>query len=109
MATKRCEICLREAPGPDTLTSGPKSFHPKCFKCSECMMSLVNAGVKYYFRPPAADKPQASLICDNCYLNSRPTCGACGEKIVGNAGFLQSCGKVWHLDCFVCKNCRTSL
>ncbi|CAD6191937.1 unnamed protein product [Caenorhabditis auriculariae] len=78
------------------------SYHPDCFKCSECSNNL-DEGV-YIF--------DAKLYCSDCnkFLERKPTyiCKKC-KQLVDEDEFLHFEGEIYHASHFDCSDCKKTL
>ena len=50
-------------------------------------------------------------LCDTCAAKgqARGQCGVCGKELTATETVTQSMGKSYHLACFCCVKCKTSL
>ncbi|XP_003738170.1 transforming growth factor beta-1-induced transcript 1 protein [Galendromus occidentalis] len=90
-----CPGCKKKLSG-QTVTALKKNWHPGCFLCGKCAMSLIG---KDEFMEQA-NKP----YCKECYHNTfSPKCAKCGEAI--KAKCVTAMNKTWHPEHFACAKC----
>jgi len=71
-------------------------FHPQCFCCSECRLPIDG---KYLL-----NEEGPGYLCMEC----RPRCHNCKESVTGRRS-LQVDGVRYHVECFICCDCRSPL
>ncbi|KAI8817016.1 uncharacterized protein EV422DRAFT_260873 [Fimicolochytrium jonesii] len=74
-----------------------RSWHPHHFFCAQCGK---------LFPPGAAflEKDGMAYCEDDYFALFATRCGGCEKVIFGE--FVSACGKEWHMDCFVCGDCK---
>uniref|UniRef100_A0A0N5CGQ0 LIM zinc-binding domain-containing protein n=1 Tax=Strongyloides papillosus TaxID=174720 RepID=A0A0N5CGQ0_STREA len=76
-------------------------WHPDCFKCKICKVSLVDK--------PFGSKND-SIFCSNCYDNAFATrCDGCNEIFRAGMKKMEYKGKKWHEKCFCCLECKVPI
>uniref|UniRef100_A0A0N4ZNF6 Non-specific serine/threonine protein kinase n=1 Tax=Parastrongyloides trichosuri TaxID=131310 RepID=A0A0N4ZNF6_PARTI len=76
-------------------------WHPDCFKCKICKISLVDK--------PFGSKND-SIFCSNCYDNAFATrCDGCNEIFRAGMKKMEYKGKKWHEKCFCCLECKVPI
>ncbi|CAG7700952.1 unnamed protein product [Allacma fusca] len=105
---KRCKSC-QQIISPSSgfgLVFKEEHYHRDCFLCSKCRKSLVNI-------PVHSSKSDGNTpFCGDCYDDEfSKRCTACSNVISGVIGskFMSFQGRYWHVECFNCKICQTSL
>uniref|UniRef100_UPI00398F3BDD leupaxin-like isoform X2 n=1 Tax=Pristiophorus japonicus TaxID=55135 RepID=UPI00398F3BDD len=80
------------------LTALDKTWHPEHFFCAHCGDKFGNDG--YHEKD---GKP----YCRKDYFNMfAPKCGSCDRPVLDN--YLSALNRVWHPECFVCRDCFSS-
>ncbi|XP_063719845.1 four and a half LIM domains protein 2-like isoform X2 [Symsagittifera roscoffensis] len=95
-----CEACGQKI-GTDSkdLSYKDKHWHERCFKCSNCDVSLVDR---------LFGSRNDALFCDNCYDEKfGAKCDGCGAVFKAGMKKLEWNGQQWHEECFKCTNCST--
>lgn len=98
----RCYDCHEVITG-KSIVAGDRKYHPKCFNCQACGISLL--GIKYI-------KHKGLITCMNCHKKrlhnpnskDRELCGKCQRPIKGN-NFLMWKGKKCCPSHFNCNQC----
>jgi len=85
-----------------------KEWHPVCFRCSTCDISLD--GVTFMCDGDKED----DAICKDCYSKHRAEkCDRCSMSIVSTVGkrttYVDCQDKIYHQDCYTCQACSESL
>lgn len=70
-------------------------WHGECFKCQMCEQIITSEFFQQNERPCC----KACLIAEGGGLD----CPGCGNPI--SSEVVKSMGKLWHIDCLVCKEC----
>lgn len=94
-----CEECKNPI-GCDSkdLSYKERHWHEKCFKCSDCLNSLVDQ--------PFASKNE-KLYCADCHdKNFAARCDGCSDIFRAGMKKFEYKGKQWHEQCFTCKSCQ---
>lgn len=97
-----CEACGQKI-GTDSkdLSYKDKHWHERCFKCSNCDVSLVDR---------LFGSRNDALFCDNCYDEKfGAKCDACGQVFKAGMKKLEWNGQQWHEECFKCTNCGVEI
>jgi len=95
---ERCASCGFLITETKYVTVDDKTYHPDCFRCSECLIELES---KFHLED---DK----LYCGTCISlkgssNPEDECPKCYLPLSG--GIIKALGKRYHEDCFVCHSC----
>ncbi|CAJ1329643.1 unnamed protein product [Effrenium voratum] len=68
-------------------------------QCSSCFCRF-KVGQQVYESPDAK-------VCESCFLQSAPKCGACGKPVIGTVARVGE--TAFHPDCLVCSGCGQKL
>jgi len=102
----RCSLC--GLPILDrVLTALDKKYHPACFTCALCNVSLD--GEQF-----VVDDKTQTVTCRQCYIRTKaPKCERCKSAIVSEPGkrttVITCNGKQYHHNCYTCKKCDMNL
>lgn len=82
-----------------------KPWHPQCFVCKGCGMEL--SGTSFMCR-------DENPFCRECFGEKYANkCTSCTKPIMGTSQqstrFINFEDRYWHIECFVCADCRTQL
>jgi len=92
----KCARCL------DYITEGcvramEKTWHATCFTCWSC-------GARFTAETGFHDL-KGNPHCEKCYVDAAcPKCKGCEKAITDKS--VNAMGGSWHVDCFVCKECK---
>uniref|UniRef100_A0A915LE99 LIM zinc-binding domain-containing protein n=1 Tax=Romanomermis culicivorax TaxID=13658 RepID=A0A915LE99_ROMCU len=80
----------------------PAAWHPKCFRCSNCRVSLI--GQQYQI------KGRCSPFCQRCSdLMYIRRCAGCAKALKTSGKILHAMDAFWHARCFRCRFCKKSI
>lgn len=99
-AADDCHRChLPVYMGSRKITKRKLIFHEECFVCKRCRESLWDR--KNYFA-------EGDFLCDEC-MQPIAQCFACKECIMSTEMHMKFESRTWHINCFACSSCKTSL
>jgi len=111
---RTCSTCGQMIDG-EILSTNNQDYHPSCFLCSHCGVSIVSLGTMQYaikddkpVCPKCVEKMQAK-VAPSKIVGVAPAnaCERCHQQISG--GFVMAEGHKYHSGCFVCENCKGEL
>ena len=95
--SKKCLVCLKSITGTG-IQYNFRWYHQECFQCTGCKKLLSGEKVL---------EKQDQLFCQECTAKSAKRCHACRGSITSRHTIYD--GKTYHLDCFKCTGCGTSI
>eukprot|EP01120_Amphizonella_sp_Union-15-10_P014629 TRINITY_DN7170_c0_g1_i1.p1 TRINITY_DN7170_c0_g1~~TRINITY_DN7170_c0_g1_i1.p1 ORF type:complete len:255 (-),score=43.18 TRINITY_DN7170_c0_g1_i1:61-825(-) len=98
----RCAVCRRDITDGGVVHAGAMDLHQSCFNCVSCRQNLFK---KKFI------ELSGKIYCEKCgtdeQLSEQPACAGCGKPLIGDC--TQALGKPFHVSCFKCAKCKTSL
>jgi len=112
--SKICNECGKSVEG-EILSTNNRFYHPDCFRCGGCGVSIVSLGTMSYAIKD--DKP----LCGKCVEKANAkvsgkivgvstpagACEGCGKPVAG--AYVMAEGHKYHQGCFVCSQCKGDL
>eukprot|EP00055_Hartaetosiga_balthica_P004462 m.11720 g.11720 ORF g.11720 m.11720 type:complete len:406 (+) comp3879_c0_seq1:123-1340(+) len=93
-----CALCKKPVTGSVVEALGLR-FHVDHFQCIKCEQSLAQQQFH---------KHQGMPFCSSCYHEeTAPTCAGCNKAITVTC--VKAFGKMWHVDCLLCDQCKKPL
>lgn len=103
-----CGKCGGAVDGKILRVSDKLVFHPDCFTCQVCQISLLESGFNLDSRTGGlyCSEDYNKKVAVSCYTCRKPIVPKKGEKTVER---LTALDKSFHTDCFRCEDCKVLL